>query len=292
MIRLSLMLFLIVSFTGCSKVLSERTDEQAWVEFDHEVRMARRPASVNDEKQSVVLQEALSQIPVRAILFRCGLLVSPEVCYRSEVTIQFDEVFHQVQAKLPELKAGEYRKEQKEFLEARSYENVADEVNRFHQSLLSGIDLKAREHAESLFRDCDSERSGNSTIENFGIFLSLHSEMPKSVYSCLSKKWVSDEDKLLTETADRLGLKIMTDGARGWIKEHQVSLVYEQEMNAILDRKQKFEFEQFQSEKEVLLKDFDSNLSVDELLKNWTIKLRERFPYSPVEQWVMKEKKR
>ena len=164
MMRLRFIFLGLIFFVGCSKILSERTDEQAWIEFDQSSPTSRKPASVNDLKSSVALHDELLSIPMRSILFRCDSLATREVCYRAEVMLRFDEAFHRVQLKYPELKLSDYRKEQKEFLESRSYENLISEVSRFHQSLLSGLDLKSREHAEALFHECVNEINAQSSI--------------------------------------------------------------------------------------------------------------------------------
>ncbi len=282
-----LVLCLSFSFTACVKVLSKRSDEQAWLEFDQEIRQSRSPASrFPKSSTSEFLREALTAVPVRTLLLKCGHLASPESCYRAAITQQFDEIFRKVQSAHPELKNADYRKEQAEFLQARSFLSVSQEVNRFHQSILSGMDLLARERSADLFTHCENEASRDMPIENFSVFSGAVFEMPKAVYACLSRAWSADQDQLIEDTAERVGLTIVTSEAKAWIKREQVVQVYEQEMNELIRKKSKEEQEHFAAEKGELLKEFNPKLPQETLLKEWSKTLRARFPYSPVEQWV------
>jgi hypothetical protein len=279
----------LLTLSSCSKVLSHRTDEQAWNEFDQEVRSGRAPASFTDTHSPGLssLHEVLSQVPVRTILLKCGDTGNSRACYESALTLQFDEAFNKSQAQFTELKATDYKREQKLFFEYRSYDSTSNEVNRFHQSILSGLDLKAREHALDLFKSCENEASKDAVIENFNVLSSLPNEMPKGTYGCLSEHWLADQNQLLEETTDRLGLSIVTEQAKHWIKGQQISPIYDSEVNTAVSKKARDEAERFSKEKRSIFAGFDSKQSQEKTLKEWSAKLREKYPYSPVEQWII-----
>jgi len=251
MIRISMLslvfVFLAMQSTGCSKVLSRRTDEQAWIEFDREVKSGRVPATETDTHVPGLnaLHETLAQIPVRTLLLKCGTSIAASVCYREALVLQFDEAFRKIQSQFSELKATDYKREQKSFLELRTFAAVTDEVNRFHQSILSGLELKARVHAQDLFTDCAADTHKEAIIENFNVLSSIVFQMPKGVYACLSEHWSADQKTLLEETTDRLGLTIVTDEAKHWIKDQQISPIYESEVNATVGKKAQAEAERF-----------------------------------------------
>jgi len=286
---LVLLSLIALHLTACSKVLSHRTDEQAWNEFDQEVRLNRSPAAFVGDPHSpglTSLHEILTNIPVRAILLKCGESGNSQTCFQSALTLQFDETFRVAQLKFPELKLTDYKREQKAFFDFRSFDTTVDEVNRFHQSILSGLDLKAREHALDLFKGCEGEATKETAIESFKVMTSLVSEMPKGTYACLTEHWFVDQNQLLEETSDRLGLSIVTEEAKHWIKNQQISPIYESEINTIVSKKAREESERFSHEKNLVLAGFDSKLPQEKLLKEWSAKLREKYPYSPVEQWI------
>jgi hypothetical protein len=292
MIRLNLLVLILISVTGCSKVISQRTDEQAWLEFDQEFRSGRKPSSLSDSKATLELRQKLSELPFRSLYLRCFGTASAEACYRSELTMQFDEVFRGMQLSKAELKNNDYRIEQISFLTNYSFQNLSLEVIRFQQSIFSGIELKARSRAAALFKKCDSEKESEFRIESFNVFSSLKYPIPKRVYACLSQFWISDQDQLLKETSERLGLKIVSAEAKLWIKERQMAPLYESEISEMVLKKQKDELAQFDSEKAELLKELDKSQSLEVTVKTWSEILRTKFPYSPVEQWVMKERQK
>lgn len=286
--QIALLFFMsVLMSSGCNRVLSKRTDEQAWVEFDQESTRSRTPASVSDTP----LKENLFKIPVRTLVLKCGEQISPPACYQSALVLQFDEVFRKVQKEHPDLKLTDYRKEQADFLALRSFEQVSDEVNRFHQSVLSGIEFKARERAEALFLTCDADRKSEQPIDRFDLFTGGITEMPKGVYSCLVSKWLSTENRLLEETSDRLGLNIVTEDAKKWIKAHQIAAVFETAISESAQKKARLEHETYEKQKKELFQEFDAKLTDGEALKQWSPRLREKFAYSPVEQWILDYKK-
>ena len=282
-------LIALLGLSSCSKVLSYRTDEQAWMEFDKEVRTSRVPAAFVDTTSPGLtsLHEALSNVPVRTLLLKCGNAANIATCYQSALTLHFDEAFRGTQTQFSELKLTDYKREQKQFFGFRSYEIVFDEVNRFHQSILSGLDLKARTHAEDLFKTCENDSQKEPVIEDFSVLANLTSEMPKGTYSCLRDHWFPDQHLLLEETTDRLGLSIVSHEARDWIENQQIGPIYEAEIETAVTKKARAELEQFHQEKTEVLAGLDSKLSQEKLLKEWSAKLHERYPYSPVEQWIV-----
>jgi hypothetical protein len=282
-------MFTFCGLSSCSKILSQRTDEQAWLEFDKDVRSSRTPASFIETKDAAILSlhETLGTIPVRSILLKCGNANNSALCFRSSLTLQFDEAFRKTQAQFANLKLTDYKREQLAFFDFRSYDSVFDEVNHFHQSILSGLDLKARTHATELFKTCAGEAKQEATIENFNVLTNLVSEVPKGTYACMSNHWLSDEKQLLDETTDRLGLTIATEEAKLWIEAQQISPIYEAEINTSVSQKAKAEHESFQHEKDEIFAGFNAKAKQDQILKEWSAKLRERYPYSPVEQWVI-----
>jgi hypothetical protein len=247
------------------------------------------PASFEERKRPglLFLRESLATIPVRLLLLKCGSEVNASVCFHTSLMLRFDETFRITQSKYADVKLGDYKTEQESFFSFRSFENVFDEVNRFHQSILSGLDLRARAHVEDLFKLCEEESHRESAIESFGVLSSLNYEIPKGTYSCLSARWFSDQKQLLDETTDRLGLFIVTEDARKWIKEHQISPVYEAEVNASVAKKAHEEKEKFDREKDALFAHVDFTQPKAKLLKEWSGKLRDAFPHSPVEQWIL-----
>jgi hypothetical protein len=288
-ILVGLPIFALLALPSCSKVLSHRTDEQAWMEFDKEVRISRVPAAFVDTASPGLtsLHENLANIPVRTLLLKCGNAANIATCYQSALTLQFDEAFTAAQTKFSELKPNDYKREQKSFFAFRAYETIFDEVNRFHQSILSGLDLKARGHAEDFFKGCESEAKKEAVIEDFSVLANITSEMPKGTYSCLRDHWFSDQHALLDETTDRLGLSIVSPEARDWIRDQQIAPIYESEIETVVNKKAKTELEQFHHDKTEVFAGFNAKLPQDKLLKDWSPKLRERYPYSPVEQWIL-----
>jgi hypothetical protein len=119
------------------------------------------------------------------------------------------------------------------------------------------------------------------------VLTSLVSEMPKGTYACLTDHWFTDQNQLLDETSDRLGLSIVTEAAKRWIKDQQISPIYESEINTAASKRTHEEAERFKKEREDVFANFDAKLPQEKLLKEWSVKLREKYPYSPVEQWIV-----
>lgn len=209
------------------------------------------------------------------------------VCYHAALVLQFDEVFRKAQSQFLELRTADYKREQKIFFEFRSYEAVTEEVKRFHQSILSGLELKARSHAKDLFADCESEAQKDSTIENFSVLSNLVYEMPRGTYACLSLRWGRDQKQLLDETSDRLGLSIVTEEAKNWIKAEQILPIYDSEVSSTVEKKAREELAEFRHNQGSDFAGVDAKAPQEKILKEWSIKLHEKYPYSPVEQWIV-----
>lgn len=274
---------------SCSKVLSERTDEGAWLDYRSELAASRSVASLETAGKSpaaVLLRKELEKSPIRTFLLKCGVSTQAQTCFDSEMTRHFDGVFRKLRSEHPDLAMADYRLEQKAFLKSYSYSRTLEEVERFHQTLLSGIDLKSREAASDLFKLCDSERPEDSPIDRFDLFSGGVTEFPKGVYSCIEKRWETEIQSVLDENLDRLGLELKTSEARIWIRNRLLSPVFEAELTDLGKRQAAEELKQFEESKAEIFKDFDSKKSEAELVKTWAPRLREKFPYSPVEQWV------
>jgi hypothetical protein len=201
----------LIALTGCSKMISTRTDEQAWLEYQVEIRTRRQPASG-------ATAEKFSKIPVRTILLECHSSQTPESCYRSKVVVAFDAEFKS---------DPNYQRLQKEFLTFYSYARVVQEVESFHQVLLSGISLRAAERARALHVQCESSDEVGTQITKFLPYLGGDTDIPKSYYQCLNDRLHDDQVQLLQETGDRLGLKITTEAARVRILETIIHPTYE-----------------------------------------------------------------
>ena len=290
--KLSRLLFSAFFLVSCSKVLSKRTDTQAWIEFDQELLTSRSPASqephVSDE--IVVFRERLQAIPVREVLLKCGHGEAAERCFQETISRNFDEVFRSSKGTSIRSDLKTYTSERNRFLKVRAFSVVLDEVNRFHQSQLSGLDLKAREQAIRLIEHCDSEKIEHPLIESFGVLPGISYEMPKSTYACLSSKINEDWSKLIKETSDRLGFTIESDAAKQWIISEQLNPVYETEMNHWLQKKQNEERVEFEKDIPNLRLTFKSQKNTEVAwVRDLSGSFRAKYPHSPVEQWIFKQ---
>ena len=297
--RLFYLSVILLELSSCSKILSRRTDTQAWLEFDQEIQKNRQPASLGEKatetlgektkktQGALALQNTLMNTSVRSILLKCGENINVSSCFETTLTLHFDETFRAIQNRFPDLKTDEYKIQRKKFFEARSFEKVSDAVARFHRSILSGLDLKAREHASDLFKSCERFTETNSGIESFKILKNLQTEIPKGTYACLSDHWTADQLQLLDETSERLGIIIESESAKHWILSHEISPIYEGEILNFVEQKSRSELAQFNQKKSEIFAEYDLKAPLEKQLKPWSIKLREQFPYSPVEQWVI-----
>ncbi len=277
----------LVSLAACT-VISERSDRQAWSEFQKEMHRSRSPSSV----EGVALQGDAFEMPFREMLLSCGSYDSPSSCYQELIARRFDESFRKFQEHHSGLGPEAYRKTKVEFLFEHSYERTLSEVNHFHQSILSGMDLSARDHARDLLKSCEHDHEKVTVIERFDLFSGGVTEVPKEVYACLAHHWEEDMSQLLSETTERLGLKLETAGVGHWILKNQISPVYESELTAIFLKRSQTERKDFLAYQSEIFHDFDFQQTNEELLKRWTPLMRSRFPHSSVEQWILEYKER
>jgi hypothetical protein len=185
-------------------VLSRRTDEQAWNEYRaerlKELRARRIPASERNE-----LADALEDLPVRKWVLECDLN-GGEACYQKKLASAFDG-HSKKRGSASEL-------ERRRFMNEHSWENLSNEVQRFHELLLSGIDLRAVERVRRLHQSCEN--------------------VSQAYYDCVNLRWSRDQTEILNETAERLGLVITTIEAKNWIKTHQIQVIYSRILESIL----------------------------------------------------------
>jgi hypothetical protein len=202
----SLSLILITATSSCAPVISERTDEQEWIRYRSELQtQSRVPAA---EKQKVPSSEplllALESVPARSIFLECSAERIPETCFAPRIREAVDSAL-----------TGEMKAFRALVLEENTYSKVMDQVLAFHQGLLSGIEISARERVRRLLESC-----GFPGTRGFS----------KEVENCVAEARESDTDLLLTQTSDRLGLRITTAAARVWILENQIKPLYESEL--------------------------------------------------------------
>ena len=209
-----------MALSACSPVLSERTDEAEWLRFRGSIQtQTRTPAS--DQAADPVRRElnaALLEVPVRSIFLECSLGAEPESCYRKQLGERLDSICESFLAKDSNLSGNRKIEARDSFLEANSFPEVQAEVERFHQGLLSGIEISTREQVKVLMKSCSkSAKNGD----------------PKFIRECLDSARGIEIDLLLTRTAERLGLRFTARGAREWIKFHQITPLYDGEVGRI-----------------------------------------------------------
>jgi len=283
-------LILIALLSACSSVISERTDEQAWKQFNIDSNLNRTPATSESGMPEIqALRAKLSEVPIRGILLECGFISGIERCYRDQLVRRFDLMFREHQAKDKKITDLDYRGEQARFLKENDYSKVYSEVERFHQNILSGMDHSSREHLRSLFKFCETEdlESTPISLESFALIPNVETEIPKGIYACLVSFWHQDMEKLLKETSERLGLKFTSKAALEWIRVKQVQPIYEAELSRELKARAAIEQTEFETRKDQLLQDLDPKEPLEKLLSAWTPVLRKIYPYSPVEQWIV-----
>jgi len=217
-IRSLMMSFLLATLLACAPVLSERTDEGEWLRFRAGLAgQNRAPAAESAVDPGIrEFRVLLSEVQVRSIFFECASSGSSDSCYRERLGKQFNELSMTVREKRPEINRNSLIRERARFLETNSYEVVSAEIERFHQGLLSGIEISAREHVRGLVKSCGA---------------SLRTGGVKELNLCLKTSQKSDMDLMLAQTADRLGLRFTAKGAPEWIREHQIAPIYEMELN-------------------------------------------------------------
>ena len=217
-IRSLMMSSLLASLLACAPVLSERTDEGEWLRFRAGLAgQNRAPAAESAVDPGIrEFRVQLSDVQVRSIFFECASSASSESCYQERLGKNFHELSMTIREKHPEINRNSLIRERARFFETNSYEAVSAEIDRFHQGLLSGIEISVREHVRGLVNSCGA---------------SLRAGRVKELKPCLETSQRSDMDLLLAQTADRLGLRFTARGAPEWIREHQIAPIYETELN-------------------------------------------------------------
>lgn len=258
---------LFLGLVGCSQLINVKTDEQAWIEYQIETRAKRVPASAT-------FIEQFSQVPVRKILLGCMKAQNPESCYRSEVQVGFDSIFKNHE---------QYRRLLKDFLTFYSFDRVQQDVDAFHRVLLSGMELRAHEHAKNLILSCQSTEEIGVNLTAFKPFLGGDTDVPKGFYRCLNDHFDLDQRQLLKETAERLGLSIQTEDARQWIQLKLIHPIYEQVGREWFRKQAQADRARWNNQKEEIRKKIDFQEPVSANVKRLSSELRSEFPYLGVE---------
>ena len=292
--KISLLIFSLLSLlqitltlTGCSP-LSMRTDDQAWNEYVAEQKAKRTPAQVHEKSIKMPeLQAILDQVPARKFLFACSAADASLLgyCYQEKLSLYFDQSFQKVVTRTP---ASVYKTEQKVFFDEWSLEKIKNHVHTFHQMLLSGLELRAIDHIKELNSMCENHPIELGNNLTFNYYHGGSTYVPRGYYFCLNSKWEDDANLLLTETLDRLGLKIENKDARTWILHDQVFPTYQEETNAILKQHEKKEQSLIKAELAGLInsaKDGGTKRKdcVEANVEFWSPTLREKFHYLKIE---------
>ncbi len=290
-----------LAFGGCTTVISERTDEDAWLEFKKESLVTRLPASVEPSlpaKRGIErLSKLLEAVPTRALLVQCGRFSRIETCFNDAMVRRVDEVYRSDRAKHEDLTDADYRRAKAEFLKNNAYSVISAEVERFHQGILSGVDLASRARMRALFAECENAKNPESgaepevKLDQLELIKGITTEIPNPVFVCLGARWESELENALNETSRQLGLKFTTREAREWVEKNQVAPIFESELAHLLNSRALKELHDFQIRKHDLLNGFNLNESNEKLLIAWTPVLRKWYPYSSVEQWILQYKK-
>ncbi|MBU6153224.1 MAG: hypothetical protein KGP28_02875 [Bdellovibrionales bacterium] len=207
--------------SGCAPVLSERTDDQEWMRYRSEsIEVAQSVAiSRNVPFTDHKTKEALERIPLRTILLECSRGATPDSCFAERIGDGFDDVMRASES--DRISQPEEKSWKSVFLESNSHQKVLEQVRTFYQGLLSGIEISARGSVGDLLQSCG---------------FSENSVFTQAVEGCFRSKMRSDMEQLLSKTADRLGLVITTQAARDWIVDHQITPIYEAELERIRKR--------------------------------------------------------
>lgn len=256
---------------ACSPMLSKRTDEQAWIEYMRERKTHRTPAA------SSPLIDRFPEASVRKMLLSCNKSQQMETCYRQKALVAFDSIFKNEPT---------YKQLQKDFFTVYSYDRVFTEVQAFHQTLLSGMDLRAVDHARELHQKCDDREDNGVAIRSFGPYLGGDTDIPKAYYHCLNEEFASDEEQLLGETTERLGLTIVTPEAREWIREQQIHPVYERFTRDYFQKQLQLEKDKWADERDEILGRFTAGESLQGAVKRVSGELRGHYRFLPLEVYL------
>ena len=226
---------LILLLTSCVSVLSGVSDEDAWNDYYKEIKLKKTQEDrslASDPRAGIkILKQVLEGLPFRSYLIVCD----HKECYQTQLALAFDQAFLRLKDQNINLNKEEYLAEQKSFLASYSYENVLNWVESFHHMILSGVELRAAQRAVDLAQLCEesNEKDDETAITNFAPFLGGNTYLPRAFYSCLNEHWLTEQDQLLKETTDRLGMTIKTDEAKRWILQRQIAPIYRKTFNDI-----------------------------------------------------------
>ncbi len=217
-IRSLIISFLVSSLLACAPILSERTDEDEWLRFRAGLAgQGRSPASEPTvDPATRELRDLLSEVQVRSIFLECATSADSESCYQDRLEKRFDDLSLKIREKHRDLNRNSLIRERALFLGINAFEMVSSEIERFHQGLLSGIEISAREHVREVVKSCGASLRANNAEEFKG---------------CLETSRTADMEILLAQTADRLGLRFTSKSALDWIRERQIAPIYEMELN-------------------------------------------------------------
>ena len=279
---------------GGPRVISEISDVQAWREYSFREASAprgesgRTPASGEES-----LETRLSAISPREVLFSCSGVATQEVCYREVMIRRFDEAWQIHGKSLNGNEAGpaeinaDYRKEQGRFLASVEYDRMMQKVDRFHRELFSGIEISARGQLHKLFSECEKAPEGEARIERFDLVGGITTEMPKAVYACLVAGWKPAAERVVTDSAARLGVRLESPGACDWVRQRQVFPLFESELQLLLKSREKSEAEALEKLKPSLRNEIHPFQTDEQAIARFAPELRKRFPYTRVEQWIL-----
>jgi hypothetical protein len=263
-----------LAVVACSPMMSIRTDEQAWNQYLNESKSQRLPAS---SAASAVSAENLSQfdkLPLRSILISCQKVRSPQACYLNKAIIAFDGVYKN---------HPNYHALQSDFLDHYSYQKMLGHLQVFHQTLFSGMDSRAADHAKALLTQCESSQDSGVRISAFIPYLGGNSDIPKSYYECLNEKLRADQEQLLLETTERLGVRIVEDQTRHWIINQHIHPVYDRVAKQWFKRHLQDEQLRWQDDRAKYLVEFHKGESLDSVVKRLSPVVRESYHYLPAE---------
>jgi len=287
---------LLLISTGCVSLISQRSDEEAWMEYQKESRMqaesdSRIPAS-SDVAQirtsQKILRQILQELPFRNFLVSC----ESADCYQSKLVFAFDEIYRRVKAEDVSLSPDDYKNEQKRFIEENGYVNMLKKVDGFHRMLFSGVELRASTRAADLAHVCESSIDSEEKVQltEFGPYTGGTTYLPKTYYACINSHWKSELDQLLKETCERLGVVIRTEEARNWILEKQIYPIYQKTLSELFQKRKMEEQRGWQQEWVEIEKVIDWKISVAERVAKYSPELRKKYPFLNVESLLAESK--
>ena len=277
--------------SACSPLTSHRTDDEVWREYQNENKNLVRSPAANVSTAVEQLNEALDKISIRGVLFSCMGTNSMDACFSAKLTLLFDEAARGV----PELTASQYKKEQKKYLETKTYSMVYRQVLGFYQQLLSGIDFRASDRVRDLVSECEKNQSNQNLNLSFNFYLGGSTFVPKMVFQCINSKWSQNEVNLLSETSNRLGLRFKNPMAKEFIILNLIRPVFTLELNTLLQKKSEDEEKNWKLNLENLKEKIkfstqlwknDEKDCVTKVVQKYTPELRQNYAYFNLESAV------